>query len=177
MTWKARRAELEVLARRGEQKTERARREPCILDTTVARGLLAAPTSPDEKDAASMPMLLRATLAQFSLANFGVMRPDAFETLFHFLGIANSHPDQLTLAEFCACRTRKLVTNLDLMAIARTVQLRDKSERAEAENADDEADDAGKKTARMTEQFMEGDHDIEAGADMDEADVPIGSTR
>ena len=56
------------------------------------------------------------------------------------------------------------------MAIARTVQLRDKSEPAGAENADDEADDAGKKTARMAEEFMGGDHDIEAEADMDEAD-------
>ena len=32
-------------------------------------------------------------------------------------------------------------------------------------------------TARVTEEFMEGDHDIEAGADMNEADVSIGSTR
>ena len=102
---------------------------------------------------------------------------EAFETIFYFLGIAISHSDQLTLAEFCACRTRKLVTNLQLVAIAKAVQLRDKSETAGAENADDDADDAGKKTARMTEEFMEGDHDIEAGADMNEADVSIGSTR
>ena len=107
----------------------------------------------------------------------GENHSEAFETIFYFLGIAISHSDQLTLAEFCACRTRKLVTNLQLVAIAKAVQLRDKSETAGAENADDDADDAGKKTARMTEEFMEGDHDIEAGADMNEADVSIGSTR
>ena len=50
-TWKARRAELEVLARRGEEKTKRSRRVPCIHDTTLKRGWLsdaprrASPTS------------------------------------------------------------------------------------------------------------------------------------
>ena len=34
-TWKARRAELEILATRGEEKTARARRVPCIHDTTT----------------------------------------------------------------------------------------------------------------------------------------------
>ena len=50
-TWKARRAELEVLARRGEEKTERARRVPCIHDTTVTRGWLpdAASNNGEEK--------------------------------------------------------------------------------------------------------------------------------
>ena len=38
LAWKARRAELEVLARRAERKTQRARRVPCILDTTLVRG-------------------------------------------------------------------------------------------------------------------------------------------
>ena len=39
-TWKLRRAEIEVLAKRAEEKTERARRVPCIHDTTVCRGWL-----------------------------------------------------------------------------------------------------------------------------------------
>ena len=111
LTWKARRAELEVLARRGECKTDNARRVPCILDTTMLRGLLPDASSPGDKRAASMPCLLRATLAQYSLARFGLARPDAFEPLLQFLGIANTHPDQLTLlnsllfALVASCRT------------------------------------------------------------------------
>ena len=45
LTWKARRAELEVLAKRGEEKTERARRVPCIHDTTLTRGWIPPPTN------------------------------------------------------------------------------------------------------------------------------------
>ena len=38
-----------------------------------------------------------------------MMRPDSFTRLIEFLGIANTHRDQLTLAEFSAIRIRRLV--------------------------------------------------------------------
>ena len=126
--WKARRAELEVLARRGERKTERARRVPCIHDTTLVRGrltetgLLRAP-DPAHRAAPTAPALLRATLAQLSVHRFNVMWPDAFSAILLFLDASNTHPDQLTLAEFAAIRTRRLVQHLDMMAVARTVRL------------------------------------------------------
>ena len=41
--WKVRRAELEVLARRGEEKIKRAMRVACIKDTTLVRGWLPSP--------------------------------------------------------------------------------------------------------------------------------------
>ena len=41
MASKARRAELEVLPKRCEEKAERARRVPCIHDTALVRGWLS----------------------------------------------------------------------------------------------------------------------------------------
>ena len=125
-TWKARRAEIEVLAKRGEEKTERSRQIPCIHDTTLIRGWLDATCK-----AQSQPLqaLLCATLSQLMLSHcakvgrFDMMRPDSFTPLLEFLGIANAHRDQLTLAEFSAIRIRRLVQNLDMMAVARTVEL------------------------------------------------------
>ena len=171
LTWKARRAELEVLARRGEEKTERARRVPCIHDTTVARGWLPYVSPTCAETPAPLPQLLRATLAQYSLARFQIIWPDGFEPLLQFLGIANTHPDQLTLAEFCALRTRRLVQNLDMMAIARTVELGAKSKEADAEDANDDADEPGKNASRMQSEFVGGEHDIDDEAGVDEDDL------
>ena len=78
--------------------------------------------------------LLRATLCQYSVARFGMMWPDAFTCLLQFPGITNTHPDQLILAEFSAVRTRRLVQNLDMMVLARSVELAKKNECANAED-------------------------------------------
>jgi len=109
-------------------------------------------------------MLLRATLAQYSRARSGMTWPDAFAPLLQFLRIANTHPDQLTLAEFAALRTRRLVQNLDMMAIARTVEL---SAKTKAANAEDENNDPIKMASRMQSEFMGGEHDID-----EEAGIP-----
>ena len=63
-----------------------------------------------------------------------------FCNILQFLGVANTHPDKLTLAEFSALRIRRLVQNFDMMAIARTVELGAKSKAAQAEDADDDAE-------------------------------------
>ena len=180
LTWKARRAELEVLARRGEEKTERARRVPCIHDTTVARGWLPHVASTTvtplshvascEETPAPLPLLLRATLAQYSAARFHIIWPDGFATLLQFLGIATTHPDQLTLAEFSALRTRRLVQNLDMMAIARTVELDAKSKAADAEDTNDDANESGKNASGIQSEFVGGEHDIEDEAGINEED-------
>ena len=94
---------------------------PCIHDTTLVRGWL-----PSTDGSVVVPVMLRATLAQYSLSRLHLIWPDAFGTILQFLDAANTHPDQLTLAEFSALRTRRLVQNLDMMAIARTVELGDK---------------------------------------------------
>ena len=155
-TWKARRAELEVLAKRAEEKTLHARRIPCIHDTTVVRGWLPA-AAPDNKQA----LLLRATLAQYSRFKFGITWPDGFVTLFLFLGIGNTHSDQLTLAEFSALRTRRLVQNLDMMAIARSIELSDKKNAGTADDEKDDTDDQWRSTSHIQSEFMGGENDVD----------------
>ena len=127
LTWKARRAELEVLAQRAEQKSNRARRIPCIRDTNVVRGWRPASDPADGREGRTSAWLLRITLAQLSRSRFGITLPDAFASLFGFLNIGNTHADQLTLAEFSALRIRRLVQNLDMMAIARSIEVSEKN--------------------------------------------------
>ncbi|MCS5671000.1 MAG: hypothetical protein NZ577_03990 [Vicinamibacterales bacterium] len=169
-TWKARRAELQVLATRGEEKTKRARRVPCIHDTTMIRGWLPDAASSSRHEDEPPPMLLRATLAQYSRAQFGMMWPDGFAPLLNFLSIANTHPDQLTLAEFAALRTRRLVQHLDMMAIARTVELNAKTKEGNAEDENDDADIPRKVASHMESEFMGGEHDIDDDGGIHEED-------
>ena len=126
LTWKARGAELEVLAQCAEQKSERARRIPCIRDTNVVRGWRPASDPADGREGRTSAWLLRITLAQLSRSRFGITLPDAFAPLFEFLNIGNTHADQLTLAEFSALRIRRLVQNLNMMAIARSIEVSEK---------------------------------------------------
>ena len=116
-------------------------------------------------------MLLRATLAQYSRARFGMMWPDGFAPLLKFLNIANAHPDQLTLAEFSALRIRRLVQNLDMMAIARTVELRAKTKDANAEDENDDEDDARNTSSRMQSEFIGGEHDLDEEVGIDDEDI------
>ena len=93
--WKARRAELEVLAGRGVEKIERSMRVACIMDTTMVRGWLpaAALVSPEQVRA----NLLRRTLAQMTYQKYNVIGLDAWTSLLTYLGVANTQDDQFTL--------------------------------------------------------------------------------
>ena len=68
------------------------------------------------------------------------MSPDRFAPILRFLNTANAHRDQLTLAEFSALRIRRLVQHLDMMAIARTVELSASTKQGNAEDDNDEAE-------------------------------------
>ena len=162
------------MAKRGEEKTERARRVPCIHDTTVARGWIPAQKKmPILPPPPTTPLLLRATLAQCSRARFGIVWPDGFVPLMEFLDIANTHPDQLTLAEFSALRIRRLVQNLDLMAIARTVDMAAKTKKENAEDEDDDGDQPRKPGPGMHSEFMGGEHDVDDEAEIPEEDLGL----
>ena len=84
--------------------------------------------------------------------------------------ISPTHPDQLTLAEFSALRIRRLVQNLDVMAIARTVELGAKSKAAQAEDADDDAEAPSRHASRAQEELAGGERDLDAEADINEED-------
>ena len=96
---------------------------------------------------------------------------DVFAPLLQFLGIANTHPDQLTLAEFSALRTRRLVQNLDMMAIARTVELSAKTKEANAEDENADENDPRKLASRVQSEFIGGEHDIDDDAPIHEEDA------
>ena len=134
----------------------------------MTRGWLVDATSSCRQEDEPPPILLRATLSQYSKAHFDMMWPDAFAPLLVFLSIANTHPDQLTLAEFSALRTRRLVQNLDMMAIARTVELTAKANEGKAEDETDDEDNARKVKSRIESEFMGGEHDIEEDEPFDE---------
>ena len=84
-----------------------------------------------------------------------------FVPLLQVLGIANTHPDQLTLAEFSALRTRRLVQNLDMMAIARSIELNDKKNAGTADDEKDDTDDHWKSTSHIQSEFMGGENDVD----------------
>jgi hypothetical protein len=155
--WKLRRAEIEILADRGEEKVSKAMRIACIKDTTMVRGWLpAAALVSSEQTQAN---LLRVTLAQMSFQNYNVIWPDAWNCLLAYLGVANTHDDQLTLAEFSALRTRRLVENLDNMAVARTVQLGQQPRTGDAE--DEGVDNPNCNESNMRSEFVGGDEHCE----------------
>ena len=57
-----------------------------------------------------------------------------------------------------------------MMAIARTVELGAKSKAAPAEGADDDAESPSRNASRMQEEFVGGEHDLDAEADVNEED-------
>ena len=87
------------------------------------------------------------------------------------MGAANTHLDQLTLAEFSAIRTRTLVQNPDMIAIARTVQLTDEGKTNDAEHDNDNGNDRDKNANRMQSEFMGGEHDADDEAGIDEEEL------
>ena len=119
------------------------------------------------------PLLLRATLAQCSRARFGIVWPDGFVPLMEFLDIESTHPDQLTIAEFSALRIRRLVQNLDMMAIARTVDMAAKTKEGNAEDEDDDEDQPRKPGPGMHSEFMGGEHDVDEEAAILEEDLGL----
>ena len=113
----------------------------------------------DKRQNACTDTALRFTIAQLGRKCYNVIWPDAFSPLLAYLGITNTHEDQLTLAEFCAIRTRRLLQNLDMIAIARTVRLTEADDKSKA--AEQEDDDLQKGGKDIQCEFMGGEHDLE----------------
>ena len=90
-----------------------------------------------------------------------------------FLDIESTHPDQLTIAEFSALRIRRLVHNIDMMAIARTVDMAAKTKKENAEDEDDDEDQPRKPGPGMHSEFMGGEHDVDEEAAILEEDLGL----
>ena len=89
------------------------------------------------------------------------MWPDAFSAILLFLDASNTHPDQLTLAEFAAIRTRRLVQHLDMMAVARTVRLTQDDATHGRDTHEDDRFNADPKAKIYESEFVGGEHDLE----------------
>jgi len=160
--WKARRAEIELLADRGQQKADNAKRIPCILDTTLVRGWCSA-----DAPLTKWHRYVHFTLAQLWKQRFGMIRPDCADLLLAMLAVpTGTHPHQLTLSEFCAIRLRTAVQNLDFMATARSIKLTAQDKDAAAVEVEAESGLPRKPGEEMNSEFVGGEG--EDFADYDE---------
>ena len=124
--WKARRAELEVLAVRAVTATDAAKRIPVLLDTTLLRAwpppqLAAADATPAASNEAHPALVdefdIRLVLTQLWTAKTGRALPPWSGQVCALLGLpALHHEHQLELGEFCAYHLRDVVFNLDMLA-------------------------------------------------------------
>ena len=140
--WKARRADIEVLARRAEAKTDRAKRIPVLADVTLLRSHRdsAATVSGHQKNTLSWSDWLVYTQLRMRIGQTGY--PPWASRILEYLGHVLHHPTQLTLAEFAAFHFRNVIFNFDMLSVARTAKLtpqtqklkpEDEGEREEAE--------------------------------------------
>ena len=113
--WKARQAEIEVLAKRAEKKCNAAKRIPVIGDTMLLRAYNSG-----TKKAPSIGTL--CCLTQWWIHKYGRALPCFGHRILAFLDINVFHDDQLTVAEFSAYHLRSVITHLDGLTIARTTK-------------------------------------------------------
>ena len=144
--WHLHRACIQVLADRGQQKTDLAQRLPVVRDTTLVKNFFTLPAHKCKQE------LLRRTLQQFVLNPSSGLRHVAvqalhwdleriLETLFVFLGVPpGRHPHQLFLAEFAALAARDVATHIDLLAEARSTIHKTTEKPMPAESSDEDVD-------------------------------------
>ena len=125
--WKARSAEIKVLAVRAEQKCNAAKRIPVIADTTLCRTHML-------QSGQCLELELLCCLQQWWIQKCGRALPCFAPRLFAFLDAPWYHEHQLTVADFSAYHLRCLIQHLDGLTIARTTKLTTGSK----EHAEDE---------------------------------------
>jgi hypothetical protein len=130
--WQARRAQIEVLADRGQQKTDRAKRIAVIKDTSVLKDWeLQSPDGGDPQLRRKLVPLRRVLqqLLQEAVVHaqldehvrephVNLERP--FCLMLEYLDVCTgNHTDQLSLAEFAALEIREVLFNIDMDVDAR----------------------------------------------------------
>ena len=111
VAWRLRRAEIQVLARRGRAKSDAAKRIPVAMDTTLCKRWC-----PEDVTLAHS-LLQKLTIHQMFYKR-GWSGP-CVERLVHLVleawGLPTGHhPHQLHVAEFCACKSVDVIMNIDL---------------------------------------------------------------
>ena len=117
--WKARRAEIEVLARRAEAASETAKQIPVLANVTLLRSHRASVAATKINLSWSYWLVYTQLWMRMSQSGYPSWAPRILECLGHVL----HHPAQLSLAEFSAFHLRDVVFNLDMLTVARTTKL------------------------------------------------------
>ena len=122
MQWKARRAEIEMLARQATDLSHDAKRIPVLADTTLFRAFHKARAA---EPAASLPLTWRflVCLTQVWMQKTRQAFPPYASKVLEYIGSSIHHPHQMSLAQFCAYHLREVIYNLDMLAIARSTKL------------------------------------------------------
>ena len=116
--WRARRAEIEVLACRAEAAANAAKRIPVLADVTLVRSHRASLAGTAQ---VRWPQWLCFTQLWMQKSQSGY--PCWAPCILEYLGHKMHHAAQLSLAEFAAFHLRDVIFNLDTLTIARTTKL------------------------------------------------------
>ena len=121
LQWKARRAEIEVLAKQAADFSHDATRIPVLADTTLVRGF----QSGNAAQLAHSPPTWRFLVCfiQVWLQKSGEAFPLFARTVLDYMGNRIHHPHQMSLSQLSAYHLREIIYNLDMLAIARTTKL------------------------------------------------------
>ena len=132
--WKARRADIEVLARRAEDKTDRAKRIHLLADVTLLRSYpeSAATMSGHLKNTLSWSDWLVYTELWMRIGQTGY--PPWASRILENLGHVPHPPTQLTFAEFAAFHLRDVIFNFDMPSVPRTAKLISTTQKLKAED-------------------------------------------
>ena len=167
LQWKARRAEIEVLAQQAEALTNAAKRIPVISDTTLLRAFGSGGATQPAFQTDAPPRWLIACLTQVWIQKSNNAYPAFAHRIMAFLGIVLHHVHQLNIAQYSAYHLRNVILNLDMLAIARTTKLTaDKKENAEDEPIEAKGDPA----SHMETEFYGGEGNDLAEDEVEEFD-------
>ena len=168
LQWKARRAEIEILAKQATELSNEAKRIPVLADTTLLRGFQAKNSLPEAvstrqgnsvaKPVQSLPswrFLIGFT--QMWMKKSSQAFPPFARNVLEYLGNNIHHAHQMTLAQFSAYHLRDIIYNLDMLAIARSTKLTTTSK----ENVEDETIDSVEKPGSLVETEFHGGEQTE----------------
>ena len=138
LQWKARRAEIDVLAKQATDLSNDAKRILVLADTTLLRGFQSGsavrpadslPATMTTSHIAAQPGQTPPTwrfvvcFSQIWIQKSGKPFPPFAVTVLEYMGNNIHHPHQLSLAQFSAHHLREIIYNLDMLAIARSTKL------------------------------------------------------
>ena len=121
LQWKARRAEIEVLAKQAVDLSNDAKRMPVLADITLLRTLGNGSAARPGQSPPPWTYLLCFT--QLWMSKCGQPFPSFANKVLECIGTNIHHPHQMSLAQHSAYHLREIIFNLDMLAIARSTKL------------------------------------------------------